>query len=310
MVDLDDLRRQLAEMTTEAVDPDFHELDLMTTPELVGAMIDHNRQVTEALAAAVEPLARAVDVAAERLQRGGRLVYVGAGTPGRLGILDASEVPPTFGEPAERVVGVIAGGETAIRTAVENAEDDVAAGHADMVRAGVGPDDCVVGLTASGRTPYVLGAIAEARARGAATIGVSCNPQSELSEAADVGVEVIVGPELVAGSTRLKAGTAQKIVLNTISTLAMVRIGKTYGNQMVDVRATNEKLRARAVRTVMGVADVDPGLARRALADTGWEVKPAILMCMRGLTADAAARALSEVEGRLREALDRTRGAV
>lgn len=307
MVDLDDLRRQLAGMTTEAVDPDFHELDLMTTPELVGAMIDHNRQVTEALAAAVVPLARAVDAAAERMQRGGRLVYVGAGTPGRLGILDASEIPPTFGEPAERVVGIIAGGETAIRSAVENAEDDAAAGRGDIARSGIGPDDCVVGLTASGRTPYVLGAIAEARARGAATIGVSCNPDSELSTAADVGVEVIVGPELVAGSTRLKAGTAQKIVLNTISTLAMVRIGKTYGNQMVDLRATNEKLRARAVRTVMGVADVDPGLARRALADTGWEVKPAILMCMRGLTADAAARALLEVQGRLREALDRTR---
>ena len=310
MVDLDDLRRQLAEMTTEAVDPEFHELDLMTTPELVGAMIDHNRQVTEALAAAVGPLARAVDAAAERMQRGGRLVYVGAGTPGRLGILDASEIPPTFGEPAERVVGIIAGGETAIRSAVENAEDDAAAGRDDMARAGIGPDDCVVGLTASGRTPYVLGAIAEARARGAATIGVSCNPRSELSAAADVGVEVIVGPELVAGSTRLKAGTAQKVVLNTISTLAMVRIGKTYGNQMVDLRATNEKLRARAVRTVMGVADVDPALARRALADTGWEVKPAILMCMRGLTADAAARALLEVQGRLREALDRTRGSV
>ena len=310
MVDLDDLRRQLAEMTTEAVDPEFHELDLMTTPELVGAMIDHNRQVTEALAAAVVPLARAVDAAAERMQRGGRLVYVGAGTPGRLGILDASEIPPTFGEPAERVVGIIAGGETAIRSAVENAEDDAAAGRDDMARAGIGPDDCVVGLTASGRTPYVLGAIAEARARGAATIGVSCNPRSELSAAADVGVEVIVGPELVAGSTRLKAGTAQKVVLNTISTLAMVRIGKTYGNQMVDLRATNEKLRARAVRTVMGVADVDPALARRALADTGWEVKPAILMCMRGLTADAAARALLEVQGRLREALDRTRGSV
>ena len=307
MVDLDDLRRQLAGMTTEAVDPDFHELDLMTTPELVGAMIDHNRQVTEALAAAVGPLARAVDAAAERMQRGGRLVYVGAGTPGRLGILDASEIPPTFGEPAERVVGIIAGGETAIRSAVENAEDDAAAGRDDIAVAGIGPDDCVVGLTASGRTPYVLGAIAEARARGAATIGVSCNADSELSTAADVGVEVIVGPELVAGSTRLKAGTAQKIVLNTISTLAMVRIGKTYGNQMVDLRATNEKLRARAVRTVMGVADVDPGLARRALADTGWEVKPAILMCMRGLTADAAARALIEVQGRLREALDRTR---
>lgn len=307
MVDLDDLRRQLAGMTTEAVDPDFHELDLMTTPELVGAMIDHNRQVTEALAAAVVPLARAVDAAAERMQRGGRLVYVGAGTPGRLGILDASEIPPTFGEPAERVVGIIAGGETAIRSAVENAEDDAAAGRDDIAVAGIGPDDCVVGLTASGRTPYVLGAIAEARARGAATIGVSCNADSELSAAADVGVEVIVGPELVAGSTRLKAGTAQKIVLNTISTLAMVRIGKTYGNQMVDLRATNEKLRARAVRTVMGVADVDPGLARRALADTGWEVKPAILMCMRGLTADAAARALIEVQGRLREALDRTR---
>jgi len=310
VVDLDDLRRQLAELTTEAVDPEFGELDLMTTPELVAAMIDSNRQVSDALVAASVDLARAVDAAAERMQRGGRLVYVGAGTPGRLGILDASEIPPTFGEPPERVVGIIAGGETAIRSAVENAEDDVAAGRADIARAGVGPDDCVVGLTASGRTPYVLGAIAEAHERGAATIGVSCNPRSELTAAADVGVEVIVGPELVAGSTRLKAGTAQKIVLNTISTLAMVRIGKTYGNRMVDVRATNEKLRARGVRMVMGIADVDPAMARRALADTGWEVKPAILMCMRGLTADAAARALADAGGRLREALDRTREAV
>lgn len=310
MVDIDDLRRQLAELTTEAVDPDFGGLDLMTTPELVAAMIDHNRQVTAALSAAADDLARAVDAAAERMQRGGRLVYVGAGTPGRLGVLDASEIPPTFGEPAERVVGIIAGGETAIRSAVENAEDDADAGGDDIAHAEIGPDDCVVGLTASGRTPYVLGAIAEARRRGAATIGVSCNPRSELSAAADVGVEVVVGPELVAGSTRLKAGTAQKIVLNTISTLAMVRIGKTYGNHMVDLRATNEKLRARGVRTVMAVADVDPAMARRALADTDWEVKPAILMCMRGLTADAAAHALTDAQGRLREALDRTRGAV
>ncbi|MDW4574469.1 N-acetylmuramic acid 6-phosphate etherase [Microbacterium sp. M3] len=309
MVDLDDLRHQLAELTTEAVDPDFRDLDLMATDDLVAAMVDHNRQVTDALRAASGALADAVDLAAERMQRGGRLVYIGAGTPGRLGILDASEIPPTFGEPAERVVGIIAGGETAIRSAVENAEDDAGQGRADIARAGIGPDDCVVGLTASGRTPYVLGAIAEARDRGAATVGVSCNPDSALSAAADVGVEVIVGPELVAGSTRLKAGTAQKIVLNTISTLAMVRIGKTYGNHMVDVRATNEKLRARAVRTVMGVADVDPPLARRALADTEWEVKPAILMCMRGLTADAATRALSDADGRLRDALDRTSGA-
>lgn len=308
MTDLDDLRRQLAALTTEAVDPEFGGLDLMTTSELVGAMIDHNRQVTEALSAAADALASAVDAAAERMSRGGRLVYVGAGTPGRLGILDASEIPPTFGEPAERVVGIIAGGEPAITTAVENAEDDTAAGVADIAAAGIGPDDCVVGLTASGRTPYVLAAVGEARRRGAATIGVSCNPHSELSAAADVGVEVIVGPELVAGSTRLKAGTAQKIVLNTISTLAMVRIGKTFGNRMVDVRATNEKLRARAVRTVMGVADVEASVARRALGDTEWEVKPAILMCMRGLTADAAARALADAEGRLREALDRTRG--
>ena len=309
MVDLDDLRHQLAELTTEAVDPDFRDLDLMATDDLVAAMVDHNRQVTDALRAASGALADAVDLAAARMQRGGRLVYIGAGTPGRLGILDASEIPPTFGEPAERVVGIIAGGETAIRSAVENAEDDAAQGRADIARAGIGPDDCVVGLTASGRTPYVLGAIAEARDRGAATVGVSCNPDSALSAAADVGVEVIVGPELVAGSTRLKAGTAQKIVLNTISTLAMVRIGKTYGNHMVDVRATNEKLRARAVRTVMGVTDVDPSLARRALADTEWEVKPAILMCMRGLTADAATRALSDADGRLRDALDRTSGA-
>jgi N-acetylmuramic acid 6-phosphate etherase len=297
-------------LATEQVRPELHDLDTRSTADLVRLSVDELGAVERALRGAEAALAEAVDQVAARMRRGGRLVYVGAGTPGRLGILDASEIPPTFGEPAERVVGVIAGGETAIRSAVENAEDDADAGRADMVDAAIGPDDCVVGLTASGRTPYVLGAIAEARARGAATIGVSCNPESELSAAADVGVEVVVGPELVAGSTRLKAGTAQKIVLNTISTLAMVRIGKTYGNQMVDLRATNEKLRARAVRTVMGVADVDAGLARRALADTDWEVKPAILMCMRGLTADAAARALSEVDGRLREALDRSRGSL
>ncbi|HEX5856688.1 MAG TPA: N-acetylmuramic acid 6-phosphate etherase [Microbacterium sp.] len=308
MTDLDDLRHQLAELTTEAVDPEFGSLDLMSTAELVGVMIDHNRQVTDALSAASETLSEAVDVAAERLARGGRLVYVGAGTPGRLGVLDASEIPPTFGEPAGRVMGIIAGGAPAITTAVENAEDDADGGVADIALAGIGPDDCVVGITASGRTPYVLGAIGEARRRGAATIGVSCNPGSELSDAADVGVEVIVGPELVAGSTRLKAGTAQKIVLNTISTLAMVRIGKTFGNRMVDLRATNAKLRARAVRTVMGVADVDASVARRTLTDTEWEVKPAILMCMRGLTADDAAHALRQADGRLREALDRTRG--
>ena len=310
MTDLDDLRHQLASLTTEAVDPDFGDLDLLTTPELVAAMIEHNRQVSDALSAAAGELAAAVDVAADRMARGGRLVYVGAGTPGRLGILDASEIPPTFGESPERVAGIIAGGEPAITTAVENAEDDALGGRADVARARIGPDDCVVGVAASGRTPYVLGAIAEARARGAATIGVSCNPGSELSAAADVGVEVIVGPELIAGSTRLKAGTAQKIVLNTLSTLAMVRIGKTFGNHMVDLRATNAKLRARAVRTVMSVADVDAAMARRALADTDWEVKPAILMCMRGLTADAAARALRDAEGRLREALDRTREAL
>lgn len=308
MTEFDDLRHQLASLTTEAVDPDFGDLDLMSTPELVAAMIEHNRQVSAALAAAADQIAAAVDLASARMARGGRLVYVGAGTPGRLGILDASEIPPTFGEAPERVAGIIAGGALAITTAVENAEDDAGAGEADVAAAGIGPDDCVVGITASGRTPYVLGAIAEARRRGAATVGVSCNPGSELSAAADVGIEVIVGPELIAGSTRLKAGTAQKIVLNTLSTLAMVRIGKTFGNHMVDLRATNAKLRARAISTVMSVADVDATAARRALSDTGWEVKPAILMCMRGLSADAAAHALSDTQGRLREALDRSRG--
>ncbi|MCR2793446.1 N-acetylmuramic acid 6-phosphate etherase [Microbacterium sp. zg.Y625] len=303
MTDVDALGRELSGLVTEGVDPQFAALDLMSTPELVAAMISHTRDVTAALDVAADAIGRAVDLAAERMARGGRLLYVGAGTPGRLGILDASEIPPTFGEPADRVVGIIAGGPAAVTTAVENAEDDAPAGAADLEAAAVGPDDCVIGVSASGRTPYVVGALGRARERGAATVGVSCNAGSPVGAASDIAIDVVVGPELIAGSTRLKAGTAQKIVLNTVSTLVMVRLGKTYGNRMVDVRATNAKLRARALRTVMTVADVPAGDARRALDATAWAAKPAILICMTGTTAEAAQAALAAAGGSLRTAL-------
>ena len=304
MADLDDLMGELDGLVTECVDAGYADLDLLSADAQVDAMIEQNEDVLAALRAAKPDIVAGLAAVTTALRAGGRLIYVGAGTPGRLGVLDASEIPPTFGEPPTLVRGLIAGGPSAVTTAVEGAEDDEALAVADLRELGVTAQDCVVGISASGRTPYVVAAVAEARRLGAHTVGVSCNAGAALSHAADVAIELIVGPEIVGGSTRLKAGTAQKIVLNTLSTLAMVDRGKTYGPYMVDLRATNEKLRARAVRTVAEAAGVSREDATRALRATAWAVKPAILICMTGASADEARAMLDAADGRLRRALE------
>lgn len=295
------LRHTLGTLATERVDPAFADLDLLSTGEQVELMAEQGVVAAQAVAAERDSIARAVDGIVARLVRGGRLMYIGAGTAGRMGVLDASEIPPTYGTDPSLVTGVIAGGERALRNAVENAEDDFDAGAAEG--AALGPDDAIVGLSASGRTPYVVGALRAARERGAFTVSVACNSPAEISRDADVSIEVVVGPEVVAGSTRLKAGTAQKLVLNTLSTLAMVQSGKVYGNLMVDVQATNEKLRQRAVRTVMHATGCAAEEAASALQAADGSVKVAIAIVVTGADAAQARAALDAAGGHLRAAL-------
>jgi N-acetylmuramic acid 6-phosphate etherase len=297
------LQPDLDGLLTESRREDTAEIDLASTVELVRAMNDEDARVPAAVRAAEASIAAAVEAVADRLAAGGRLIYIGAGTAGRLGVLDASEAVPTFSSDPGQVVGVLAGGAAALSQSVEEIEDDTEAGRRDLERVGVGPLDAVVGVSASGRTPYVLGGVTYARGRGAATVGLSCNPQAALSALVDYPIEVIVGPELIAGSTRLKAGTAQKLVLNMISTIAMIKLGKTFGNLMVDLRATNTKLRARAVRIVAQAAGVTDALAGETLAEAGDDVRVAILMLLAGVGAGEA-RARLEASGRnLRAAL-------
>jgi N-acetylmuramic acid 6-phosphate etherase len=299
-----DLRRQLDKMTTEAFRPELSEIDRLPTLEIARIMNGEDDTVPGAVATQLPVIAAAIDGTAQRMARGGRLLYLGAGTAGRLGVIDASECPPTFATDPSQVVGLIAGGDGAIRTSVEGAEDSREQAAADLGALKVTPDDTVVGISASGRTPYALGGVEYARARGALTIGLSCNANSELGAAADHGIEVVVGPELIAGSTRLKAGTAQKLVLNMISSITMIRLGKTYGNLMVDVRASNEKLRARSRRIVSLATGAPDDEIEAALAETGGEVKNAILTILGGVDAPSAARLLNDSSGHLRLALE------
>lgn len=264
-------------LSTEGVDERFAHLDQMDVGQLARVMNDADRSVPDAVEAALPQIIPAIEAISERFIAGGRLFYIGAGTSGRLGVLDASECPPTFNTRPDQVVGLIAGGDVALRSAMEGAEDDSEQGAADLAAHDVGPGDAVVGIASSGRTPYVIGALQHARSVGALTVGLSCNADAEVSAAADHSIEVVVGPEVVAGSTRLRAGTGQKLVLNMISTITMVRAGKVMGNRMVDLRATNEKLRIRAVRMVSELAEVDEERASSALANADWRVKDAIL---------------------------------
>ncbi|MEV6192539.1 N-acetylmuramic acid 6-phosphate etherase [Streptomyces sp. NPDC051920] len=298
-----DLRAELETLTTEAFRPELSEIDRLPTLEIARLMNGEDATVPAAVAAQLTHIAAAIDGIAERMSRGGRLIYAGAGTAGRLGILDASECPPTFNADPSRVVGLIAGGPDAMVTSVEGAEDSRDLAAADLDALALTPDDTVVGVSASGRTPYAVGAVEHARKQGALTVGLSCNADSALASAADHGIEVVVGPELLTGSTRLKSGTAQKLVLNMFSTITMIRLGKTYGNLMVDVRASNEKLRARSRRIVALATGASDEEIEQALAATDGEVKDAILTILGGVDGPTAARLLEESGGHLRAAL-------
>ena len=299
------LLAELSGLTTEAQTADRGDLDLLDTADLVRAMNAEDRRVPEAVAAQADQIARAVDGITERFRRGGRLIYIGAGTAGRIGVLDASECPPTFGTDPSMVVGVIAGGERAIRSAVEDAEDDEDAAIADLDRLSLAPEDTVVGISASGRTPYVVSGLVHAGEAGALTVAIASNAGSATGAAAQIAIEVVTGPEFVSGSTRLKSGTAQKLVVNMLSTLSMIKLGKTYRGVMVDLLATNEKLRVRSVRTVSQLAGVDVDAASDALRRADGSVKLALLMLATGADAVTAARALGDADGILREAIAR-----
>lgn len=302
MTETTDTTQLLAGLTTEQVDPRYARIDQLGVAELATLMNEADQTVPLAVQAALPQIVPAIQAVSDAMLRGGRLIYVGAGTPGRLAVVDASECPPTFGTPPELVQALIAGGPGAIIRAHEGAEDDAQAGRDAIDQLGVGPDDSVVGIASSGRTPYVVGAVQRAAELGAVTAGISCNRDTELSAAAAHGIEVEVGPEFVAGSTRLKAGTAQKLVLNMFSTIAMIRLGKTFGPYMVDLRVSNEKLRARAERIVSAIADVDLATAARTLNQID-DVRIAILVLRLGLTEAEARERLSATGGRLREAL-------
>ncbi|MGP4046435.1 N-acetylmuramic acid 6-phosphate etherase [Streptomyces sp. 2A115] len=301
--DYSDLRAELETLTTEAFRPDLSDIDQLPTLDIAKIMNGEDATVPAAVAARLPQIAAAIDATAERMARGGRLIYAGAGTAGRLGVLDASECPPTFNTDPSEVVGLVAGGPTAMTTSIEGAEDSSELATEDLSALDLSPDDVVVGISASGRTPYAIGAVEHARALGALTIGLSCNADSALAAAADHGIEVVVGPELLTGSTRLKAGTAQKLVLNMLSTITMIRLGKTYGNLMVDVRASNEKLRARSRRIVSLATDASDDEVETALAATDGEVKNAILTILGDVDGPTAARLLEESGGHLRAAL-------
>jgi N-acetylmuramic acid 6-phosphate etherase len=280
------------------------DIDLRTTRELVELINDADATVAAAVRRASAALADAIDAIVGRLERGGRLVYVGAGSSGRLALVDAAECGPTFGLEPDRVVAIVAGGPTALATAQEAAEDDAEAGAADVAAAGVGAEDAVVALSASGSTPYVLGAARAARAAGALTIAVVCEEGSELGRLAEREIAVVVGPEVISGSTRMKAGTAQKLVLNTISTVSMIRLGRTFGNLMVDVVASNAKLRGRARDAVALATGAPDDEVDAALAAAGGEVKVAIVSLLAGIDAAGARERLDEAGGAVRRALE------
>lgn len=288
---------------TESSNPLTRELDAMSVTDILRVMNDEDAGVAAAVAVAIPQIVRAVDLAVAALSAGGRLVYLGAGTSGRLGVLDAAECPPTFGTDPAQVVGLLAGGPEAMFRAVEGAEDSRQLGADDLAAIGLTDRDVVVGLAASGRTPYVLGGLDHARGVGAATVAVSCTPNAQISGHADVAIEVDNGPEVLTGSTRLKAGTSQKLVLNMISTATMVRLGKVYGNLMVDVRPSNEKLVARAVRIVRAATDCDEPTARQALDEAEGHAKTAIVAILCGVDAATARERLSAGSGFVREAV-------
>ena len=294
---------QLNDLATEAGGDASAGYEAASTEELVRRMNERDAAVPNVVAGAATGIACAIDAIAERMRAGGRLFYVGAGSSGRIGALDASECESTFSTRPGQVVALVAGGSGASPLEQEAAEDDRAAGVHDVAALDLKAEDCVVGISASGRTPYVLGAVATAARAGALTVGIACVPDSPLVRATELAIELVVGPEFLAGSTRLKAGTAQKLALNTISTVVMIRLGKTYGNLMVDVNATNEKLNARVRSIVREATRADPDDVERALAASDGSAKVAIVSLLTGLDAGAARAALADAGGAISDAV-------
>ena len=297
----DALIAALSHLVSEGRNPDTMDIDLLPSLDIVQRINQQDKLVPLAVEKVLPEIAEAVDKITEALKVGGRLFYIGAGTSGRLGVLDASECPPTFGTDPEMVVGIIAGGKEAMFRAKEGAEDDPTLGEQDLKENTLTQRDVVVGIAASGRTPYVIGGLEYANELGATTVALSCNPDSPIADIADIAISPVVGPEALTGSTRLKSGTAQKLVLNMLTTASMIRLGKSYQNLMVDVKATNAKLVARAARIVMQATDCTNQEAKTALKETDYDAKLAILMILTGLDKESATEQLKAKQGYLRK---------
>ena len=299
------MKVNIATLTTEQINDRTTNIDQLQTVEIIELMNKEDETVTAAIKDVLPQIADAIDAIYQSLKNGGRLIYMGAGTSGRLGVIDAAECPPTFCTPPEMIQGIIAGGETAMFVAVEGAEDGRELGGNDLKERNLRDSDIVVGIAASGRTPYVIGALEYAKQIGATTIALSCNQNAEISKYADHKIEVIVGPEILTGSTRLKAATAQKMVLNMMTTTSMIKLGKVYGNLMVDLHASNMKLVERARNMVMKITGASYGEAEQTLNATDQKVKPAILMIMGGVPLETANQLLEESNGFVRDAIEK-----
>lgn len=298
---------ELRKIDTEQRNPLTLQIDTLSTLEMASLINSEDHKCAEAVRAVLPEIARSIDIIYQQIHSGGRLFYCGAGTSGRLGVLDAAECPPTYGVDPGLVVGLIAGGAPAVLKAVEGAEDDRALGRKDLQAHSFCRNDALIGIAASGRTPYVLGAMDYARSLGAPVMALTCCHNSEMSRHADVTIAPVPGPEVITGSSRMKSGTCQKLVLNMISTCVMIKMGKVYGNLMVDVKATNEKLHQRAVSIVCTAAGVDESIARAALEKCGDSCKTAIVMLLLGLDPEEAARTLSNADGRIAQAIAENR---
>lgn len=293
----------LQQLMTESRNQASADIDTLSTLDMLTIINQEDKKVANAVEAILPKIAEAVDTIKQAFELGGRLLYCGAGTSGRLGILDASECPPTFGSPAEQVIGLIAGGKTAILKAVENAEDNLQAGQLDLQNITLTNQDILVGIAASGRTPYVIGAMQYAKQQGCTVVSLCCNQDSEMSAIADIALEVIVGPEIVTGSSRMKAGTAQKLVLNMLTTGSMIKSGKVFGNLMVDVQATNAKLIERQKKIIMEATDCTRDVSEQALIASGHHCKTAIVMILTGVDSEQAKQSLQQHKGFIRDCL-------
>ena len=299
----ENLLQTLSTLITEQRNPNSMHVDSLSALEIVQLMNDEDKQVPLAIEKCLPQIAQAVECIVAAFQQGGRLVYIGAGTSGRLGVLDASECPPTFGVSPEMVKGIIAGGERALRHPIEGAEDSKAQAVADLQTIQFSSKDVLVGIAASGRTPYVVGALEYAKSLGSATVSIASNPNSAMANIVDIAIDTVVGPEVLTGSSRLKSGTAQKLVLNMLTTASMILMGKCYQNLMVDVQASNEKLKARAIRIVMQATDCDKALAEETLKQADQNAKLAIMMILSGLDRAQAEALLEKHQGKLQLAL-------